>query len=1156
MAVRLIAWAERDSIESPERAAALVLADLVRQGWTVVVRDDGWIWVSAVGGETRGDERAEAAKRRVRDTLQAFRSVQLAEPSVDRFLRGMERPRLVGGRRVSVLDLVDDGRDLALALTDLARLPPSRRTAELRKIIKPSLQIATSDTKCEITGLTLYDVWRYFRHTWSLEYRSTPGRSLAFLIRNEARPMAPIMGIASIANAALQMRVRDNWIGWSTTAVLEAILADHTCWPAMRRSMLRTLSSAREAVRADDLLTEAGKTEGAALEERLGLIASAARESRTERLRERSERAALGDEVKSLHSLPLRDDGDVDWLTASADPLFKAKRAETLANLLYAIRTIEALPKSGKGIVSAIGTKQVQRALTIAAREIRKVGLASKLLDVNVCGAVPPYRDLLVGKFVALAMASEEVSLAYRRRYFGQVSEIASQVAGAPIKRSPEISLLTTTSLYGAVSSQYNRLKINAKTSDGQLVNLRWLDLGLTEGFGTTHFSERTVEVLRQVAVDLTGARNVNNRFGEGQSPRLRQIREGLALLGLDSELYLKHQHARRVYGIELAKDARHALRSNQTALPLRASFDEIALAWTDRWLNPRVSDDRARARVAQQGPASVQEELTSKLPAPQLPLFVSDTLPRKPPPDWSSVMPTQSDPGLIQSLYRATGSCADHHSNSVVERLHVETPVDAFIKAQASGRILFITGNPGDGKTHLLKHLSKHLAAAKVEVCLDANELPNDELLAQIEKAARSKTKGLAIAINEGILVQLLREAEGAVWAEPVRRQLLNPLIYRDEFRPEDLGRFLVLDLNLRNSLSSVVFTKALERQLSHAAACEGCPGARVCSLRVNAPRLSDPRIVGRLAKLLEALANVGAHATMRELQGLIAFMLTGQQTCDDAKSGGEATPYWTNAFEGGQGPLFDALRRLDPAAITHPLLDDKLWRRADRDDEWFAPWPRKVTTTAPLIDRFEEHREAKRRALFEHEEGEVLLTTTSQVDEELGLLLLADTRALRRLVRQLNRFFDRDEETSEHLYLWMTHRYDANASRFAAASMAVPLVDLELLSPRQRPPLDRAFPDYRPDHVLLTAKKMMSVGLRVDRALVEALLAAERGLPTTFRRGEPEARISDFISKLAKEYSARVALDQVQVRLVDRDTGRNVEVGVDVRGRSYSKS
>lgn len=1151
---RLIAYAEVVTREdgdagAQERAAVLVLADLLRQGWEVFI-DGGSIWVASLSGHAQRGERAEQVKDRVRETLRAFRDVQLAEPSVRAFLRGMERPRPHQGAKVSVLDLVDDGHSLAVALADASRFPPSKRGAALDAVVRPVLQVAAPDERCEHTGLALYDVWRYFRHTWSLEYRPTPGRSLAFLIRNAARPNAPIMGIASIANAAMQLRVRDDWVGWSTKASVASLRSDPAGWPARREAMTTALSAARAEVRDDDLLEQVGPATGAELERRLHGIAEAAKAERKRMLRERGERERRGEAVESLRALPRDGRGQVDWRAASERLLFVAKRADTLANLLFASSLLDELSDDAAEVAAQMND-DLRRAFSIAAREVRKVGLSSRLLDVNVCGAVAPYRDLLVGKLTALAMASREVSAAYQERYRGQVSEIASQVAARPISRSPDVCLLTTTSLYGVAASQYNRLKVAVATPGGAMSTIRWRDLGLTEGWGTTHFSEATVEALRALA----DVRTINNVFGEGQSPRLRQAREGLSSLGLEQRVYLRHRHARRVYALELVEGARDALRLDQPAGAERPTFAAIAEAWRDRWLTKRILSSDVRARVADQGPETVRAELAAP-EGSQASLFAR---PRRSLRDdrvvkWGGFMAAaeQSNPGLIQSLYRALGACADHHSDDTVALLHIATPVDGFIREKAPGRVLFVTGNPGDGKTHLLRRLSGELARAKVEVCLDANERSTAELLEAIRKAMRSRTRGLAIAINEGILVQLLRAAGDDPWAASVLRQLLSPLVYRDGEGDGEDERFMVVDLNLRNNLSPEIVRAALERMIAVSAPCEGCPGPSGCSLQANAARMRRPEVAARIGALLDGVASVGVHATMRDLQGLLAFLMNGEQACEDEER--YAEPYWINAFEGAEGALFDATRRFDPAGVTHPLLDDVLWRRADQDGSWALPWPREVDSSPPLAERVEEFLEVKRRALFEHEQGGSLLRSSDQVDNELRELLEGGTSATRRCVRLINRFFDRDEERSEILYLWMTHRYDADVPRHAAAVLPVPVSQLELIVPRLRPSLRGAFPDYRPDHAVLVSKDMAPRdGLRVDRTLLEALLAAEQGLPSNFRRGEPEARIAAFISKLAKRHGDLSKHDQIAVWLVDRDTGNNVEVTVDLKRRRY---
>jgi hypothetical protein len=78
---------------------------------------------------------------------------------------------------------------------------------------------------------------------------------------------------------------------------------------------------------------------------------------------------------------------------------------------------------------------------------------------------------------------------------------------------------------------------------------------------------------------------------------------------------------------------------------------------------------------------------------------------------------------------------------------------------------------------------------------------------------------------------------------------------------------------------------------------------------------------------------------------------------------------------------------------------------------------------------------------------------------------------------------------------------------------------------------------------------------GLRVDRLLLEALLEAEQGLPSTFRRSEPEARISAFYDRLARRAWEAARQDVVRVRLVDIDTGKNLQLTVDVQHRQYHR-
>ena len=1130
-----------------------LLADLVHHGWTTEPDGDRIRVAAPLALHAVEGERLDTLKRRRREYNARPRQRQLADSAVRDFLRKMETPRLFRGLRVSIRDVIDDGHSLATALADADRLPPPERRVALEALIQPTIQVASAKDRCAHTGLPLLEIWRYFRHTWSMGYRPTPGRSLYLLVRNAARPNEPVIGIASLANATLQQGDRDRWIGWHVDSVRQQLTARPERWPEYRACFLKVLEDARAEIRDDDLLRRLRGARGESLEQGLRGIAADASNAREKEQQERHRRIKSGDDVGSQRKLPTTKSGEIDWRAASESPLYEAKRAETLADLLFATRILSKIPEDEPAVMTRVlHDEDLERAITIAAREVRKVGLASRLLEVNICGAVPPYRDLLGGKLVAVAVASNEVSRALEERYGDQVSEIASQMAGRPITRDPSVCVLMTTSLYGK-SSQYNRIRLDL----GDHGLLRWVEIGETEGRGTSHLSNETIAALRALSVHKNKGRLINNLFGEGQSPLMRQVRDGLARLGLPAQDLLQHGVKRMMYGLELFEGAKGHLQLNKPRERQLAPLAVIASAWRDRWLSARIGRREVLDRVSLEGPETVRAELAAP-EGPQQSLFPAARRPHEPEePSKPSlrivVMTKQSKPDLVKGLYRSLGACADHHDPSLVKDLHIPTPLDDFVRERAPGRVVFVTGNPGDGKTHLLKHLDAELKAAKVDVVYDANERTEDDIIASVDHALERRGRGLAVAINEGVLHQVIHSApKGKAWVAEVERQLLHPLCYRDGEAPAS-DRVLVLDLNMRNNLTVDVLRRALEGIVRMSAACKGCPKA-TCDLQRNTARLGEVP-VSRLAALLQRCAANGSHATMRDVQGFLSYLVWGPRSCDDVRTArGAASRYWDNAFEGGSGPLFDAVRRHDPRSRTMPLLDHALWRGEDLPEHWSGSSDDLgVHNGTTLDERLRWFTSRKRRALFEHRDGDALLRGAADpVDTAFEEIMRGGTSAVRRLARMLNRFFG-SSAGGETLRMWCTHRYDARPSRYAAAVARVPAEMLEILRPRPRPEVAEAFPDYRPDHCVLIRRGQSDLarGLRVDRALVEALHAAESGLSPSFRLGEPEARIAGFLDKLSKD--AFRDDDEVDVMIVDRDLGDEARYTIGVTSRRY---
>ena len=224
--------------------------DLAAQRWIIRVRGEG---VEVRPPEPVTDRTAEKARVRRQELVK--RNAQLRQPSVQRFLDSMERQRLFEGRYVSIYSLMRDGRELADGLREARTNLDNGCEDALAKVINPYLQFVTSeDAVCRFTGLRIMDIWRYFRHTWTNQYTSVPGRMMVFLVRDRAAASHPVMGIGALGSPIMQLRERDSWIGWHPDTFIERVRHEPT--RELAKWLLDTLDTAIDELYVDDLLED------------------------------------------------------------------------------------------------------------------------------------------------------------------------------------------------------------------------------------------------------------------------------------------------------------------------------------------------------------------------------------------------------------------------------------------------------------------------------------------------------------------------------------------------------------------------------------------------------------------------------------------------------------------------------------------------------------------------------------------------------------------------------------------------------------------------------------------------------------------------------------------------------------------------------------
>lgn len=571
-------------------AAMHLVHDLVTQGWALRVERGGAVAVEPPTASTDpGEEKVRVQRQEVWK-----RDEQLMVPSVRRFVTAIEQPREFRGAFVSIFSLMRDGEELADALRVAATADDP---AILQSVVDPYVQVISGEERCEHTGLRLVDIWRYFRHTWSNQYVSTPGRTMMLLVRDRAAPRHPVIGIAALGSAIVQLSQRDEWIGWQPDQFVHELIENPTA--KMARWVLRRLEQHRDELYLDDLLDD-------------GLYWPSLWDTPTQ---DAINRLAKEADVRRRdhHRFVRRSDfkHNVDhtgWRARAESDLYRSKRCLALADLLRARGALgpvlDSTPTKA-GLALVLQAREARRAISSVLRRAKAESVGTEIADLTVCGAVAPYNTILGGKLVSMLAVSPTVVAAYRNRYRDYASQIASSMAGRPITRRSNLVFVGTTSLYGSGSSQYNRIRIPAEVLGGE-DGIEFRRLGRSRSYGTSHLSNATAQALTRYTEQSQGGSRVNSIFGEGVNPKLRKLRAGIELLGWPAEDLLQHRRPRLIYGVSLVNNLRDYLlevdRKPRYVWSTGTSADiaRIAEWWRQRWLSSRIQSEKVLESAAE----------------------------------------------------------------------------------------------------------------------------------------------------------------------------------------------------------------------------------------------------------------------------------------------------------------------------------------------------------------------------------------------------------------------------------------------------------------------------------------------------------------------------------------------------------------------------
>ena len=455
-------------------------------------------------------------------------------------------------------------------------------------------------------------------------------------------------------------------------------------------------------------------------------------------------------------------------------------------------------------------------------------------------------------------------------------------------------------------------------------------------------------------------------------------------------------------------------------------------------------------------------------------------------------------------------------------KRLHIESSIERFLveRVRAGGNVV-VTGNAGDGKTHLLRRVKRDLESAGAVVVEDATaEMRGGDPGPVLRKWRRASEAGrpFCLAANEYPLYQLRMADKSSVQLAEVERQCQHRLAYGEEGPSGCASDIVVIDLSLRNPLGGEFFDALLDRLLND----DGLKGALARPeegvARRNVECLAHPQVRARLRALADRLVALGHRATVRELWILFARMVFGRGSPGEYQRKdwySEALFDRDERFE-----LTAVLQAVDPAGCSHPVWDAALDARAPGvRGGWVLREP--VPAPHPTLD-WADFAALKRRFFFEHERGEKVFELADSDAKDFEDIVQGRKGSGRTVVADLVEAINAAycplsfDARDQHLYLWNGHRFHEQPSRSFVAAERVATDDLVAEVPRLPARLEGCF-EYRPDHIALTAPgRAGPPRLRIDFPLWRTLRRLERGLPRKLIPERDVHRLDAFLQKL----------------------------------------
>ena len=475
------------------------------------------------------------------------------------------------------------------------------------------------------------------------------------------------------------------------------------------------------------------------------------------------------------------------------------------------------------------------------------------------------------------------------------------------------------------------------------------------------------------------------------------------------------------------------------------------------------------------------------------------------------------SNVDFIKKLYNGKNCYSDHMDREQLELLHIHSSVeDIIVNLIRKKKIVFLTSNPGDGKTFIIRAIEESIKGEDVYIETDVNKVEKYETIVASTVDCFEKNKGAIIAVNEYPFYKLQREIRKASKALYDQIQLAKNTCITYDISDSRTGDVIIIDLNERNLLDDK--SNIPEQILDKMCSLISQDSYIDKDVEYNVKALSDGFVKSQFLALVKLAMYRYEHYAIRDILGAFAFILTACLS-DEYKG----LRYYDAIFE-GDNPLLNAIKQFDPIYLSKLSLDEDLWNATSFNyNGWKFGVPDDWPSSLAYIDKPDDALNCfislKRRFYFENENGASLLQLQpKEISECINFFVNCrkDQRTLKqKIIRALNKLFQPSSDDKKTLYIWTTHRYDMSKDALVSISKkSIGYEDLELLLPQPSDWLKNM--EYIPNHLLLRASSNHSVSLMLDVDFLRTLDAVDNGYPPALLSPEYEQKVARFLQQL----------------------------------------